>query len=77
MYDNHAATERVRHPLAVLTEIEQRAVVEAEPPQEATTPSARLLTEYVQALGELVAGRSTPEEAEVYTFDEGHAGGCG
>ncbi|GAB1327040.1 DUF6269 family protein [Streptomyces sp. NPDC093260] len=77
MYDDHAATGQVRHPLALLTEIEQRAVVEAVPSEERTTPSVRLLTEYVQALGELVAQRGTLEEPEAYSFDEGHAGGCG
>ncbi|MFF2655294.1 DUF6269 family protein [Streptomyces sp. NPDC058045] len=84
MYDDQTPPDRVRHPLAFLSEIEQRAeqerrtVPEAASPEDTTDPSVKLLTEYVETLVELASQReefATPPETR--TFDEGHAGGCG
>ncbi|MFE9701905.1 DUF6269 family protein [Streptomyces sp. NPDC005930] len=79
MYDDHSAPGQVQHPLTYLTEIERRSALAAAALEESREPSVRLLTEYVQALGELVAQRDDFADLppEAYTFDEGHAGGCG
>lgn len=78
MHDDHATPADSQHPLTVLTEIEQRGVVETQALVESCEPSVRLLTEYLHALGELISVQGDFEQpAEMYTFDEGHAGGCG
>ncbi|MGC9376758.1 DUF6269 family protein [Streptomyces sp. MH13] len=81
MRDDHGTAAGVQDPLQFLNEIEQRAAVWAgvglEPPQDGPVPRALLLAEYVNALTELMARRAVEPPAEMYTFDEGHAGGCG
>ncbi|MFJ7423947.1 DUF6269 family protein [Streptomyces uncialis] len=78
MHDNHAAPADSQHPLTILTEIEQRGVVETLPLEESSERAVILLTEYLHALGEPISAQGSFEQsAEMHTFDEGHAGGCG
>ncbi|MFD6872732.1 MULTISPECIES: DUF6269 family protein [unclassified Streptomyces] len=69
-----------RDVLDVLTEIEQQGTLAQELQlRESAAPWAALLAEYVDALTALVAQNpqfQAPAEM-TYTFDEGHAGGCG
>ncbi|MGW0330981.1 DUF6269 family protein [Streptomyces sp. NPDC003011] len=79
MYEDHKAQARVQHPLEVLATIEMQAANDLELRlQQSPTPWAELLAGYVQALNELVArGDEFREPQEMYTLDDGHAGGCG
>jgi hypothetical protein len=82
MNEDHESPSRVQHPLQVLQEIEQLAEIEMGSDRASSldlpSPSARLLAEYVNAISELMAqGRDLDALSDVYTFDEGHAGGCG
>ncbi|MFJ9890468.1 DUF6269 family protein [Streptomyces sp. NPDC091287] len=70
---------QVQHPLEVLEDIEVEASRSTEGLLSATpAPWAELLAQYVDSLNELVAqGQEFNRPAEIYSLDEGHAGGCG
>ncbi|MDJ0382263.1 DUF6269 family protein [Streptomyces sp. G-G2] len=76
---NENSLSEAQNVLDVLTDIEQRGtrVQELQLRGEAT-PWAALLAEYVDALTSLVAqSHEFRAPTETYSFDEGHAGGCG
>ncbi|MEU2800540.1 MULTISPECIES: DUF6269 family protein [unclassified Streptomyces] len=85
MFEAESGTSQVRHPLAVLAEIEERGTLDQEVLlRDSATPWADLLADYADALTALAAaapggdaGASGIPEIPVYGLDAGHAGGCG
>ncbi|MFJ8198681.1 DUF6269 family protein [Streptomyces sp. NPDC096152] len=79
MFDEKIPPSRVRHPLAILTEIENAAAVDQELLlRDAGTPWAGLLAAYVDTLNELALGAAEDTDyIATFGLDEGHAGGCG
>ncbi|MFG2132167.1 DUF6269 family protein [Streptomyces sp. NPDC048751] len=79
MREDQNAPVQVQHPLEFLEYIENQAAREREELlRDSPRPWAELLAEYVDALSELIAqGHKFNSPPEMYTLDEGHAGGCG
>ncbi|MFJ6516300.1 DUF6269 family protein [Streptomyces sp. NPDC091406] len=88
MFEAESGTPQVRHPLAVLAEIEERGTRGQELLlRDRATPWAELLADYADALSALagaapagegeVPGIARSVEIPVYGLDSGHAGGCG
>lgn len=88
MLEAESGTPQVRHPLAVLAEIEERGTHDQGLLlRDGATPWAELLADYADALSALAAAAPAGEaegpgiarstEIPGYGLDPGHAGGCG